>query len=141
LKAGSTDTKPKLEAMLLADYLRNPNAAWQVVPEWQSNSNDYFQRPEDAARINELSGFTPQVAMSLLGATQGDVPPAPSAALPTQQQVQTLKAKSSSALKTPNAKPATLASEKTVASTPWRIIILLIVATIGLLWFLLKKRN
>lgn len=141
LKSGSTDTKPKLETMLLADYLTNPNAAWQIVPEWRSNSNDYFQRPEDAARINELSGFTPQVAMSLLGAAQGDVLPAPSAALPTPQQVQTPKASSSSAPKTPEAKPTPTPSDEPTSSTPWSIIVVLIVAACGLLWLLLKRQT
>ena len=142
LKAGSTDAKPKLEAMLLADYLTNPNAAWQVVSEWRSNSNDYFQRPEDAARINELSGFTPQVAMSLLGAVQGDVQPAPSATLPTPQQVRPPKANPSSAPKAPDARPtASTPSEEPTSSTPWSVIVILIVAATGLLWLLVKKRK
>jgi hypothetical protein len=141
LKAGSTEPKPKLEAMLLVDYLTNSGAAWQVVPEWRSNSNGYFQRPEDAARINELGGFTPQVAMSLLGAAQGDVPLAPSATLPTSQKVQTPKAKSSSAPKTPEARPATTSTEEPASSTPWSFIVVLIVAATGLLWLLVKNRK
>jgi hypothetical protein len=138
LKAGNTDTKPKLEAMLLADYLTNPNASWQVVPEWQSNSNDYFQRPEDVARINGLSSFTPQVAISLLGAAQSVGQPAPSSALPKLQQVQTPKASSSSEPKPPEAKPT---SSDATSSTPWGIIVVLIVAATGLLWLLLKRRS
>jgi hypothetical protein len=142
LKAGSTDAKPILEAMLLADYLTNQNANWQVVPEWLSNSNDYFQLPEDAARINELNSFTPQVAMSLLGATQGDIRATPSPTLPTPEQVRTPKANVASVPKAPEAKPfPTKPSEEPTSSTPWSIIVVLLVAVCGLLWLLLKRRS
>ena len=140
LKAGSTDAKPKLEVMLLADYLTNPNATWQLVPEWRSNSNDYFQRPEDAARIHELNSFTPQVAMSLLDAAQGDIQAFPSPTLPTLQQVRTPKANSASVPKTPEATPtASTPNDKPTSSTPWSMIVVLVAVAIGLLLFLLKK--
>lgn len=140
LKAGSTDVKPKLEVMLLADYLTNSKATWQVVPAWICNSNDYFQRPEDTARIHELNSFTPQVAMSLLDATQSDIQASPSPTLPTPQQVRTPKANSASVPKTPEATPtASTPNDKPTLSTPWSIIVVLVVVALGLLLFLLKK--
>jgi hypothetical protein len=43
--------------------------------------------------------------------------------------------------KVPEAKPALTPSEETTSSTPWSIIVVLIVAAIGLLWLLLKRRS
>lgn len=43
--------------------------------------------------------------------------------------------------KSPEAKPASPPSEEPTSSTPWSIIVVLIVAAIGLLWLLVKKRN
>ena len=43
--------------------------------------------------------------------------------------------------KTPEAKPAPTPSEEPTSSTPWSIIVVLIVAVIGLLWLLLKGRK
>lgn len=39
------------------------------------------------------------------------------------------------------AKPTSTPSEETTSSTPWSIIVVLIVAAIGLLWLLLKRRS
>jgi hypothetical protein len=141
LRAVSTDTKPILEVMLLADYLTNEDATWHVVPEWRSNSANYYHRPEDAIRINELSGFTPQVAMSLLGAAQPDALTAPNSKLLTPKQVQTPIVTSSPVPKIPEIKPAPTSSDKATSSTEWSIIAVLIVAAIGLLWLFLKKRK
>lgn len=43
--------------------------------------------------------------------------------------------------KTPEAKPAPTTSEEPHSSTPWSIIVVLIVAVTGLLWLLVKKRK
>lgn len=140
LKTGGTDVKPKLEVILLADYLTNQNATWQEVPAWICNSNDYFQRPEDVARIRELNSFTPQVAMSLLDAAQGDIEASSSPTLPTPKQVRTPKVNSTSLPKTPDATPpASTQNDKPTSSTPWSMIVVLLMVAIGLLLFLLKK--
>ena len=47
----------------------------------------------------------------------------------------------SSPKKTPEAKPAPTPSEEPDSSTPWSIIVVLIVAGLGLLWLLLKRRS
>jgi hypothetical protein len=46
-----------------------------------------------------------------------------------------------SALKTPEAKPPSTPSEEPASSTPWSIIGVLIVAAIGLLWLVLRRRS
>jgi hypothetical protein len=43
--------------------------------------------------------------------------------------------------KSPEAKPGQTPTEEPTSSTPWSIIILLIVAVTGLLWLLVKKRK
>lgn len=43
--------------------------------------------------------------------------------------------------KAPEAKPASTPSEEPASSTPWSISVVLVVAAIGLLWLLLKKRK
>lgn len=43
--------------------------------------------------------------------------------------------------KTPSAKPAPTPSKEPTSSTPWGIIVVLIVAALGLLWLLLKRRS
>jgi hypothetical protein len=141
LRAGSTDTKAVLEVMLLADYLTNETATWQAVPEWRSNSADYYHRPEDAVRINELSSFTPQVAISLLGAAQSDTVTVPNAKLRTQKQVQTPIVTTSPVPKILELKPESTSSDKAASLTSWSIIVVLIVAAFGLLGLILKKRK
>lgn len=43
--------------------------------------------------------------------------------------------------KAPEAKPASTPSDEPASSTPWSIIVVLIVAAIGLLWLLVKNRK
>jgi hypothetical protein len=43
--------------------------------------------------------------------------------------------------KAPEAKPTPIPSEEPTSSTPWSIIVVLIVAATGLLWLLVKKRK
>jgi hypothetical protein len=141
LRAGSTDTKVILEVMLLADYLTNKNATWQAIPEWLSNSADYFHRPEDVAHINELSGFTPQVAISLLSAAQPDTMTVPNAKLQTPKQIQTPITAFSPVSKIPETKPESITSDNTTSSREWSIIAVLMMAVISVVWLVLKKRK
>lgn len=130
---------PKLQAILLADYLTKPNAKWADVTEWKLDANDCFFRVEDKERAAKNPAFTPQVALSKLGVVQsssassseqstGNQPP------PVVQPSPTKKA--------PEAKPtASAPSEEPTSSTSWSIIVVLIVAAVGLLWLLLKRRS
>ncbi len=65
---------PKLQAILLADYLTNPDAKWKDVAEWKQDANDCFFRSEDKERAAKNTAFTPQAALSHLGVVQKDVP-------------------------------------------------------------------
>lgn len=73
MKSAPGVTKPRLETMLLADYLANPEAKWQPIAELQANSSSCFFRSEDAPRLERLRTFTPQAALErineLLGST------------------------------------------------------------------------
>jgi len=135
---------PKLQAILLADYLTKPDAKWVDVTEWKLDANDCFFRPEDTERAMKNTDFTPQAALVMLGLAQqapqngNSVTPHTSTpeSLPTAAQPRPPKAHESKP-----ALPAT--SGKPITSTPWDVILILmlIVAAIGLAWLLLKKRN
>lgn len=130
---------PKLQAILLADYLTKPEATWADVTEWKLDANDCFFRVEEKERAAMNSAFTPQVALSKLGVVQsssarsreqstGNQPPPVVQPSPTN--------------KSPEAKPTTSsASEEPPSSTPWSIVVVLIVAALGLLWLVLKRRS
>ena len=133
---------PKLQAILLADYLTKPDAKWADVTEWKLDANDRFFRPEDTERAMKNTDFTPQAALAMLGSAQqapqngNSVIPHTStpASLPTVAQPRSPKADES--------KPALpVISGKPITSTPWGVILILIVAAIGLAWLLLKKRK
>lgn len=133
---------PKLQAILLADYLTKPDAKWADVTEWKLDANDCFFRPEDTERAMKNTDFTPQAALAMLGlvqqAPQNDNSLTSHAStptsLPTVAQPRPPKVHESKP-----ALPAT--SGKPITSTPWGMILILIVAAIGLAWLLLKKRN
>ncbi len=61
------------------------------------------------------------------------LPPSPQALPPTVQPPAPKKA--------PEAKPTSTTSEEPASTTPWAIIVVLIVAALGLLWLLLKRRS
>ena len=142
LRPSASEQLPKLQAILLADYLTKPNAKWADVTEWKLDANDCFFRPEDTERAMKNMDFTPQAALAMLGLAQqapqngNSVIPHTStpASLPTVAQPRPPKAHEPKP-----ALPAT--SGKPVSSTPWSIIAVLIVAAISLLWFVLKKRK
>jgi hypothetical protein len=58
---------PKLQAILLADYLAKPNIEWADVAEWKLDANDCFFRLEDKERAIKNTSFTPQEALRFLG--------------------------------------------------------------------------
>jgi hypothetical protein len=129
---------PKLEAILLADYLTKPEAKWADVGEWKLDANGSFFRVEDQERAAKNAAFTPQVALSMLGVAQSSsassseqTTPKP---LPVVQPSVPKKAPSTAPV------PAT-PNEEPTSSTPWSIIVVLIVAATGLLWLLVKNRK
>lgn len=131
---------PKLQAILLADYLMKPDAKWAEVTEWKIDANDCFFLPEDKERASKNTAFTPQVALSQLGVVQS---PSPSGSDQTTPKPKPPPVVQPTAPKNaPEAKPTVpTPSEELASSTPWSIIVVLIVAATGLLWLLVKNRK
>lgn len=57
---------PKLEAILLVDYLLDPEAKWSAVKDWKIDGSDHFFRVEDLEKVPKHRDFTPAVAMTRL---------------------------------------------------------------------------
>jgi hypothetical protein len=130
---------PKLQAILLADYLTKPEAKWADVTEWKLDSNDCFFRVEDKERAAMNTAFTPQVALSKIGAVRsssasrseqsaGNQPP-------TAVQQASPKRATEAMLK------ASPLQEESSPSTQWGFIVVLIVAATVFLWLLVNKRK
>ncbi len=136
----ASEELPKLQVILLAEYLMKPDAQWADVTEWKQDSNDCYFRPEDAEIAEKNTNFTPLTALAMLGLAQqapqnsNSLTPRSStpASLPTVAQQRPPKAHEPKL-----ALPAT--TENAISTTTWRIIVVLIVAVIGLLWLFLKK--
>jgi hypothetical protein len=58
---------PKLEAVLLADYLKDSSTVWSLVDEWKLDANNCFFKTEDKERAGKNVDFTPKEALALLG--------------------------------------------------------------------------
>jgi hypothetical protein len=142
LRPPASEQLPKLQAILLADYLTEPDAKWVDVTEWKLDANDCFFRPEDTERAMKNTDFTPQAALAILDLPQqaprnrNSATPQTStpAFLPTVAQPIPTKAHESKPTH-----PAT--SGKPITLTPWGVILILIVAVISLAWVLLKNRK
>jgi hypothetical protein len=63
-----------LQAISLADYLTKPESEWSDVSEWKMDGNDCFYLVSDKENMAENVGFTPQVALSLLGESSKRTP-------------------------------------------------------------------
>ena len=130
---------PKLQAILMADYLTKPEAKWADVTEWKLDANNSFFRVEDKERAAKNTAFTPEVALSKLGVVKSSS--ASSSDQTTGNQPPPV-VKPEAPKKAPESRPAAPSpSEEPASSTPWSIIVVLIVAAIGLLWLLLKGRK
>lgn len=138
LGPSASEQLPKLQAILLADYLTNPDAKWADVTEWKLDANDCFFRQEDTERAKKNTDFTPQAALAMLVLAQ-QVPQNGNSATPPTSLPTVAQPRSPKAHESKPALPAT--SGKPITSTPWGVILILIMAAIGLAWLLLKKRN
>ncbi|MCB1207152.1 MAG: hypothetical protein KDN18_23070 [Verrucomicrobiae bacterium] len=129
---------PKLQAILLADYLTNPGAKWSDVTELKLDSSDTYYLEEDKERAEKNTAFTPQAALSQLGIGQptpihqAEVNQSEQAASPSiPQQSAATKAK----------EPPLTPNDETPSPTRRPFVAVVIVAVLGLLWVLLKKRK
>src|SRR5690606_31301356 len=141
-KLQPTDLKqvPKLQAILLADYLTNSDAKWSDVTELKLDASDSYYLEEDKERAQKNTAFTPQVALSQLGmgrsTSEGSEDqrglPRSEQAIPPQSAPKTpIERKSASS--TPVDKPS--------PPTRWPVVAVGIVAALGLLWVWIKKRK
>ena len=74
LQAYDVSQLPKLQAILLADFLTNPDAEWADVIDWKLDVNDCFFQSIDKERAANNTSFTPQEAVRLLGVNLGGNP-------------------------------------------------------------------
>ena len=131
---------PKLQAILLADYLTLRYPKWTAVNELRQDGGDCFYREEDKERAAKNTAFTPQVALSMIRADRSESPtdkeqaktPPP---LPEGHSLASPKSTSEG-----NKGPTTAAGESGL-SLHWPAVTGLIVAVFGLIWLMLKRRK
>jgi hypothetical protein len=126
---------PELQAILLADYLTNPDAKWSDVTELKLDSSDSYYLEEDKDRAEKNTAFTPQVALSQLGLGQ-------STFKGSEGQTNAQQSEQDNPPSTPQQPaPKKPTEQKPAPSTPWAVVAVAIVATLGLLWVLHKRRS
>jgi hypothetical protein len=134
--------KPDVTISLLADVVSNADSDWrQLILDDAGNNyslpNGRLLLTEDMPRVDTLRNFTPDAAFAALQESE------------TQSEQSSNKPPTAKNLpivdpppiqKTPEARPST-SSEEPASSTQWLLIALLLVAAIGMLWLLLKRRK
>jgi hypothetical protein len=141
-RQGFQRIKPQVTISLLADVVANADSDWRplILDDAGRNynlPNGRLLLAEDAIRVEALKSFTPNAALTALQRSdpQSEQPPDKSPMTSSLPIVQPSAPK-----KALEAKPST-ASDEPTSSTPWSIIVVLIVAALGLLWLLLKRRS
>jgi len=124
---------PKLEAILLADYLTNPEAQWTKAVEFKMDANDCYYLEESKERAEQNSAFTPQVALSRLGAGQDS-------AVRKTSQSPTERSPTPRSSSSERKSVSMERGEITRPSASWGLIIASGMG-IALTWLLLKKRK
>jgi len=89
--------------------------------------------------LKGMGQLVAHVERTNLRATEGSATKSPDANAPDESNTNGLR--SSSAASNAGAQTPTPSVEKPTSSTPWSVVVVLIVAAIGLLWFLLKRRS
>lgn len=100
--------------------------------------------PEDAKMMQDLAKKRPFLAPSLERAFNLQRYKNPDRSKPAQTtpELKPLQFfQPTPKTKAPEAKPTSTPNQEPTSSTPWSIVFVLIVAAIGLLWLLLKRRN
>lgn len=130
---------PKLEAILLADYLMNRQATWREIREWKLNSHGNFFCPEDQDRAAKNSGFTPNAALMRLGVGR----PTPWGGGRRES-----RAGMASSVVSPTAggssvtnREPTAAKVSAVSGKSWGVVAAVVVAALGVLWIIMKARK
>ena len=127
---------PKLQAILLADYLTKPDATWSDVTEWKLDANDCFFRAEDKDRATKNTAFSPQVALARIRQVQSEPSTNGKRVNPSQPTPTGVPPVSQNASAT---NEALTISQKSASSTSWAVVAVLIVAALVFAWLVLKK--
>jgi hypothetical protein len=141
-RQGFQRIKPDVTISLLADVVADADSGWRplILDDAGHNyslPNGRLLLTEDAPRVESLRSFTPKAAFAALQKSEpqseksSNKPPVTS----TLPIVRPAPPPNASA-----AKPVA-ASEEPTSSTSWSIIVVLIVAALGLLWLVLKRRS
>ena len=132
----SSGGKPVLEMISLAKYLQQPSPSWRALDTLgQFNLRNQHKRADEQEALKQIEYLTRSAAVSAL--TTGTVstpqttptPSPPPMVQPTMPKTPEANVKTS----TPSNKPT--------SSTPWSIIVVLVVVVIGVLRLLLEKRR
>ncbi|MCW1885475.1 hypothetical protein OKA04_12110 [Luteolibacter flavescens] len=127
---------PNLQAILLADYLVDPDAKWKDVVGYGIDMSDCWYLDEDKVRAENNTDFTPQVALLHLGL-------APATPENQKKVSRPEKAAIPSRFKEPAARkakepPLTINGE-ILSSRRWPWVAVMVGAALGLLWVFLRK--
>ena len=141
-RQGFQRIKPDVTISLLADVVADADSGWRplILDDAGHNyslPNGRLLLTEDAPRVESLRSFTPKTAFAALQKSEPQSEKS-SNKPPTTSTLPVVKP--SPTPKPPEAKPKAVNEEPTT-STPWSIIVVLIVAATGLLWLLVKKRK
>lgn len=128
---------PVVSKMLFAEYLTDSASQWRPYdPKLPANAQ--HQQDQERIRMDTASAFTPEYAAKLVAALEGSTA-AKNGDVSRQRTIIPPLAPPEKP-KPAKAKPV-ITSEEPASSTPWSIIVVLIVAALGLLWLLLKRRT
>jgi hypothetical protein len=128
---------PIVSKMLFAEYLTDPASQWRPYdPKLPANAQ--HQQDQERLRMDTVSGFTPENAAKLVAGFEPSPDIESGDASRHRTNIQPLAQPEKP--KTSKAKPPA-PSEEPASSTPWSVIVILIVAATGLLWLLVKKQK
>lgn len=141
-REGFQSIKPDVTISLLADVVADADSGWRplILDDAGNNyslPNGRLLLTEDAPRVESLRSFTPKAAFAALQKSEPQSEKS-SNKPPTTSTLPIVKP--SPMPKALETMPSTPREEPT-SSTPWSVIAVLIVAAIGLLWLLVKKRK
>lgn len=131
--------RPDVTISLLADVVTNADKGWRplILDEAGHNyglPNGRLLLTEDVPRVEQLRSFTPKAALEALLKSNFQTD-SPSNKQTTSSGSPTVK--SSPTSENPTIPPASAKSHE----LPWSIVMVILVAALGLLWFLRKKRK
>jgi hypothetical protein len=119
---------------VLLRYQSGQNNPQGHLAELLKSNMQPYQRQRCERLIALLKGETLATTVNV-GANQ------PAETAPTTTQKPPPIVQTSAPKKAPEAKPSSTPSEEPTSSTPWSIIVVLIVSALGLLWLVLKRRS